>query len=72
MCEAFARQPDDEDDGDAVGVVDDDDDDDDGDEDDAITDVRADGMGAKLSFSEWFWAQRVFSVQLSQHPGCDP
>ena len=67
MCEAFARQPDDEDDGDAVDVVDDD-----GDEDDAITDVRADGMGAKLSFSEWFWAQRVFSVQLSQHPGCDP
>ena len=70
MCEAFARQPDDEDDGDAVDVVDDDDDD--GDEDDAITDVRTDGMGAKLSFSEWLWAQRVFSVQLSQHPGCDP
>ena len=46
MCEAFARQPDDEDDGDAVDVVDDDD----GDEDDAITDVRTDGMGAKLSF----------------------
>ena len=45
MCEAFARQPDDEDDGDAVDVVDDDDD-----EDDAITDVRTDGMGAKLSF----------------------
>ena len=68
MCEAFARQPDDEDDGDAADVVDDDDDN----EDDAITDVRTDGMGAKLSFSEWLWAQRVFSVQLSQHPGCDP
>ena len=48
MCEAFARQPDDADDGDAVDVVDDDDDD--GDEDDAITDVRTDGVGGEIEF----------------------